>query len=161
MATRTAKASGTIKNTGNVASTYKVSLWTHAADESDVTKLFWAARDSATASLAPGETSATISLSSSYAGMQGGYLMEAYVQLQITAPVAAVLANTTTVTFVEPALTGGTWTGTPTISSLVGPNVEGKFALEITQGGGSGGPLLVTLGGLVGIIAAAFGLRRR
>ena len=162
MPTRTANASGTVKNTGDIPCTYRANLYAWTFDYED--RLQQTLNTFSELTLEPGATSTTISLSKSGYVPAGGY-MRAQVVLDITAPAAyakqAVATSITVTSPPEPATTGGTWTGTPTITRLVGHSVEGEFALEVTQGGGGGGPLLVTLGGLVGIIAAAFRLRRR
>jgi len=116
MATRTATATGTVTNTGNALSSYKVRLAIQTYDPGFA--LVVEDEDSAIVTLDPGETSAPITLRISQT-LYGGWLMLAKVILDLESPVSqAAIDETTTVRYTEAGAYGGTWRGEPTIGGF-------------------------------------------
>ena len=113
---RTATAVGTVKNLGNVASSFKANLYVNVFDENGSMK--YNLVTGINVSLNPGETSGPITLSKA-AFLEGHWEMRAHVVLDIIAPVTQTgIWAGPEVSFEEPFIPsyGGEFAGTPTIA---------------------------------------------
>lgn len=112
----TARAVGTVKNTGNSRSSYKVTLYAVTIDDEGTIQE--SRVDSVDVTLEPGEVSQTITLSAS-AVTWGGWRMQADLVLDMTSPVEREnIDSVSAVPYTEGGSYGGTWSGTPTIGAF-------------------------------------------
>lgn len=127
MATRTATATGTIINDGNVASDFRVNLWLQVTDAIGSQVIGYPrVAQSATASLAGGQSSASITLTGT-AYLEGNWTAEAWVTLDRTAPSPKnAIASTGRTSYKETIVYGGTITG-------FGPTLFQRFQLRASR----------------------------
>ncbi len=112
MATRTARATGTITNTGNARSSYTARLVVNSSDEEGNLQAA-GVEDTATVTLEPGETSAPIGLQVSVA-LFGGWSMSAVVVLDMVSPESRPGIDRSEIAiFEEGAIYGGALAGRP------------------------------------------------
>lgn len=129
----TARAVGTVKNTGNARSSYRVTLYAATIDdEGDIQE---SVTDTATVTLDPGEVSQTINLSAS-AVTWGGWRMVANLVLDMTSPVVRDnIDSVEAAPYTEGASYGGTWSGTPTIGAFSLRGGVGRIGAALVAAG--------------------------
>jgi len=129
----TARAVGTVTNTGNARSSYRVTLSAFTLDEEgDLVQIL---KDTATVTLEPGETSQSISLSVT-AVTWGGWSMHADLILDMTSPVVRDNIDSVRATpYTEGASYGGTWSGTPTIGGFSLRGGVGRIGAALVAAG--------------------------
>jgi len=133
VATRTARATGTVTNTGNARSSYTARLLVNTFDAEGNLQAA-SVEDSATVTLDPGASSAAISLRVPVV-LFGGWAMSAQVILDMASPVSRPnIDRSNPVTFEEGSSYGGSWAGTPSIGFAVGGHL-GRFRKALVEAG--------------------------
>ena len=126
MTTRTAKAVGTVKNTGNVLSSYTVRLDIRTmASPSTVWGNWSGIVFPATPVLAPGVVSNLITRTENK-DLLGGDKMEARVVINLETPAKVMgLYISPSISFDEAISYGATWSTSPTVGTMIGGGIGG------------------------------------